>query len=97
MQQVAAVSPRQKKMGTNTIKTHLVLHLSENMLDHGVPQNANSAYAKSAHIPLAKDTARRTQRRTSSFTKQAAQGYDKNLVISLASSDMVRDKVKKCA
>ena len=96
MRRVASVSPRQKKMGTNTIKTHLVLHLSEDMLDHGVPQNVNSAYAESAHIPLAKDTARRTQRRTSSFTKQAAHRYVKNLVISLASSDMVRDKVKKC-
>ncbi len=84
MRRVAAVSPRQKKMGTNTIMTHLVLHLSEDMLDHGVPQEVNSAYAKSAHIPLAKDTARRTQRRTSSFTKQAAHRYVENLVISLA-------------
>ena len=96
MRRVAAVSPRQKKMGTNTIKTHLVLHLSEDMLDHGVPQNVNSAYAESAHIPLAKDTARKTQRRTSSFTKQAAHRYVENLVISLASSDMARDKVKTC-
>jgi hypothetical protein len=96
MRRVAAVSPRQKKMGTNTIKTHLVLHLREDMLDHGVPQNVNSAYAESAHIPLAKDTARKTQRRTSTFTKhQAAHRYVENLVISLASSDIVSDNLKK--
>ena len=75
MQRVTSVSPRQKKIGTNTIKNHLVLHLSVDMLDHGVPQNVNSAYAKSAHSPLAKDTTRRTQRCTSSFTKQAAHRY----------------------
>ncbi len=97
MQRVASVLPRQNKMGTIIIKTHLVLHLSEDMLDHGVPQNVNSAYAKSAHIPLAKDTARRTQWRTSSFAKQAPHRYVENLVISLASSDMARDNVKKCA
>lgn len=91
MRRVAEVSPRPKGMGTNTIKTHLVLHLREDMLDHGVPQNVNSAYAESAHIPLAKETARKTQRRASSFTKQAAQRYVENLAISLASSDMVSD------
>jgi hypothetical protein len=95
MRRVAEVSPRQRAMGTNTIKTHLVLHICEDMMDHGVPQNVNSAYAKSAHIPLAKETARKTQRRTSSFTKQAAHRYVENLVISLASSDMVSDHVKK--
>jgi hypothetical protein len=78
MRRVAEVSPRQGGMGTNTIKTHLVLHICEDMLDHGVPQNVNSAYAESAHIPLAKDTARKTQRRTSSFTKQAALRYVEN-------------------
>ncbi|KAI2513242.1 hypothetical protein MHU86_1280 [Fragilaria crotonensis] len=96
MRRVAEVSPRQKAMGTNTIKTHLVLHICEDMMDHGVPQNVNSAYAESAHIPLAKkETARKTQRRTSSFTKQAAHWYVENLVISLASSDMVSNHVKK--
>ena len=38
MRKVAAVSPRPTGIGTNTIKTHLVLHLMEDMLDHGVPQ-----------------------------------------------------------
>ena len=91
MQRVSEVSPRPKGMGTNTIRTHLVLHLWEDMLDHGVPQNVNSAFAESAHMPLAKETARKTQRRSSTFTKQAAQRYVENLVISLASSDMVSD------
>ena len=63
----------------------------EDVLDHGIPQNINSAYSESAHIPLAKATARKTQRRASSFTKQVAQRYVKNLVISLSSSDMVND------
>jgi hypothetical protein len=57
-------------------------------LDHSIPQNVNSAYAKSAHIPLAKETARKAQRRrTSSFTKPAGHWYVKNLVISHVSSD----------
>ena len=95
MQRVAEVSPRQRVMRTNTIKNFLVLHICEDMLDHGVPQNVNSAHAESAHVPLAKETARKTQGRTSSFTKQAAHRYVENLVISLASSDGVSDHVKK--
>ncbi|KAI2494827.1 hypothetical protein MHU86_19722 [Fragilaria crotonensis] len=78
-------------MGNNTIKTHLVLHLCEDILDHGVPDNVNSAYAESAHIPLAKATSRNTQKRAISFTKQAANRYTENLVISLASTDVEND------
>ena len=94
MRHVAAVSPRASGMGTNTIKTHLVLHLCEDILDHGVPDNVNSAYAESAHIPLAKLTSRNTQKRAMSFTKQAAHRYIENLVISLAHSDVVGDPTK---
>ncbi len=62
MHQVGGVAPRPKGMGSNTIKTHPVLHhLSEDILDHGVLDNVNSAYAESAHIPLSKITARNTQ------------------------------------
>jgi hypothetical protein len=51
MCQVARVAPRPKGMGNNNIKTRLVLHLSEDILDHGVSDTVNSAYAESAHIP----------------------------------------------
>ena len=61
MWMVTEVSLWPKGMGTNTINTHLVLHLMEDMLDHCVPRNLNSAYAESAHIPLAKETAGKTQ------------------------------------
>jgi hypothetical protein len=32
-------------MGHNTIKFHLPLHLADDILDHGVPQNVNSTYS----------------------------------------------------
>ena len=91
MRKVAEVSPRASGMGNNTIKTHLVLHLCEDILDHGVPENVNSSYAESAHIPLAKITSRNTQKRATSFTKQAAHRYIENLAITLASSDFTND------
>ena len=75
----------------NTIKRHLVLHLCEDILNHGVPDNVNSSYAESAHIPLAKITSRNTQKRAVSFTKQAAHCYVENLVVSLASADVKND------
>jgi hypothetical protein len=78
-------------MANNTIKNHLVLHLSEDILDHGVPENVNSAYAESAHIPLSKLTARNTQKRAKTFTKQAAERYVENLAISSAKYDMQQD------
>lgn len=88
MRVIADVAPRPGGMSNNTIKRHLVLHLREDILDHGVPDNVNSAYAESAHIPLAKITSRNTQKRAISFTKQAATRYVENLAISLASADM---------
>jgi Plavaka transposase len=91
MRHVADVCPRPKGMGNNTIKTHLVLHLCEDILDHGVPENVNSAYAESAHIPLSKLTARNTQKRAKTFTKQAAERYVENLAISSAHHDMEMD------
>ena len=75
------VSPRTKGMCNNTIKMHLVLHMSDDIIRHGVPQNFNSAFMESAHIPLAKDTSRNTQKRATSFTLQAAKRYVENLTI----------------
>jgi hypothetical protein len=49
---VANVCPRQTGMGNNTIKNHLVLHICKDILGHGVPENMNSAYAESVHIPV---------------------------------------------
>ncbi|KAI2489948.1 hypothetical protein MHU86_24629 [Fragilaria crotonensis] len=95
MRQMASVSPRASGMGNNTIKTHLVLHLSEDILDHGVPENVNSAYAESAHIPLSKITARNTQKRAKTFTRQAAHRYIENLAIASAWQDMQQDIIHK--
>ena len=97
MRFIATVAPRIGGMTNNTIKRHLVLHLCEDILDHGVPDNVNSAYAESAHITLAKVTSRNTQKRAISFTKQAAQRYVENLVVSLASADVKNDITLKGA
>jgi hypothetical protein len=91
MRLMATVAPRTTGMTNNTIKKHVVLHLCEDILNHGVPDNVNSAYPESAHIPLAKITSRNTQKRAVSFTKQAAHCYVENLVVSLASADVVND------
>jgi hypothetical protein len=72
---VANVSPSTEQIGKNMINLHLALHLCEDILDHGVPDAVNSAYADSAHIALAKMTSRNTQKRAVSFTKQAAHRY----------------------
>ena len=75
-------------MGNNTIKMHLVLHICEDILDHGVPENVNSTYTESAHITLAKITLSNTQKCASSFTRQAAERYIENLAISRAACDV---------
>ena len=86
MRLMATVAPRTTGMTNNTIKKHLVLHLCEDILNHGVPDNVNSAYPESARIPLAKITSRNTQKRAVSFTTQAAHRFVENLVVSLASA-----------
>jgi hypothetical protein len=88
---VAKVSPSTNRMGKNMINLHLALHLCEDILDHGVPDDVNSPYADSAHIALAKMTSRNTQKRAVSFTKQAAHRYVENLVVTRASADVAND------
>lgn len=78
------VSPRHDGMKNNTIKTHLVLHMSEDIENFGVPEIFNSAYAESAHIPIAKKTVRNTQKRNKTYTIQAAHRYVENLAVSHA-------------
>jgi hypothetical protein len=91
MRFAAKVAPFPSGMGNNTIKTHLVLHLCKDILDHGVPENVNSSYAESAHIPLAKITTRNTQKRAATFTIQAGHRYIQNLAIALAWADVESD------
>ena len=91
MRRLSTVSPRVTGMCNNTIKMHLVLHVCEDILDHGVPDNVNSAYAESAHIPLSKDTSRNTQKRAGTFTLQSATRYQENLAISSAWHDMANE------
>jgi hypothetical protein len=68
-------------MLNNTIKMHLVLHNGEDILNFGVPENVNSAYAESAHIPISKETTKNTQKRPKTFTLQMAHRYVENLAI----------------
>ena len=58
-------------------------------------ENVNSAYAKSAHIPLSKLTARNTQRKAKTFTKQATERYVENLTISSALYDILQDDLAR--
>ncbi|KAI2500036.1 hypothetical protein MHU86_14422 [Fragilaria crotonensis] len=75
-------------MGNTTIKTHLVLHMDEDMLNFGVPEVMNSSYAESAHITISKDTTRNTQKRQGTFTLQAAMRYIENLAIRKCASSI---------
>jgi hypothetical protein len=84
MQMMKSVAPREEGMGYNTIKFHLPLHLADDILNHGVPQNVNSAFAESAHIPIAKDTTRNTQKRKATFTIQAANRYVEDLAVGIS-------------
>jgi hypothetical protein len=68
-------------MKDNTVKTHLVLHIHDDVLNFGVPEVMNSSYAESGHITICKNTARNTQKRSNTFTIQAAMRYVENLAI----------------
>ncbi|KAI2497467.1 hypothetical protein MHU86_17017 [Fragilaria crotonensis] len=82
MRTLKFVAPRLAgAMGNATIKTHLVLHIADDILNFGVPEVMNSSYAESAHITISKDTTRNTQKRQETFTVQAAMRYVENLAI----------------
>jgi hypothetical protein len=82
------VAPRHEGMKNNTVKTHLVLHMAEDIQNFGVPEIYNSSYAESAHIPIAKKTVKNTQKRNKTYEIQAAQRYAENLVISHANREI---------
>jgi len=93
MRKMKYIAPRMSGgMLNNTIKTHLVLHIAEDVLDFGVPENFNSAYAESAHISIAKVTAKNTQRRPETFAFQAAVRYVENLAIAQAQEKVLSEK-----
>jgi hypothetical protein len=94
MRLVKFVAPRFKGMSNNTIKMHLVLHIHEDIINFGVPEVMNSAYAESSHRPIAKCTVRNTQKRHKSFTFQAANRYVENLSIAQG-SQVVSDHRRK--
>jgi len=82
MRHMQFVAPRLSGgMLNNTVKMHLVLHIGEDILNFGVPENVNSAYAESAHIPISKETTKNTQKRPKTFTLQMAHRYVENLAI----------------
>ena len=76
-------------MKSNTIKTHLVLHIHEDILHFGVPEVMNSSYAESGLITICKDTTQNTRKRSQTFTVQAALRYVENLAIHRASTASV--------
>jgi hypothetical protein len=84
LRRLKEVAPRHDGMKNNTVKTHLVLHMSEDIENFGVPEIFNSAYAESAHISIAKKTVKNTQKRNKTYTIQAAHRYVENLAISHA-------------
>ena len=43
------------------VKTHLVRHIHEEILNFGVPEVMNNSYAESGHITICKDTTRNTR------------------------------------
>ena len=88
------VAPRHDGMKNNTVKTHLVLHMAEDIQNFGVPEMFNSAYAESAHIPIAKKTVRNTQKRNKTYEIQAAQRYAENLAISHANRHISSEDAK---
>ncbi|KAI2511580.1 hypothetical protein MHU86_2834 [Fragilaria crotonensis] len=75
-------------MGNTTIKTHLVLHMDDDILNFGVPEVMNSSYAESAHISISKDTTRNTQKCQETFTLQVAMRYIENLAIRKCASSI---------
>ena len=77
-------------MKSNTIKTHLVLHIHEEILNFGVPEVMNSSYAESGHITICKDTTRTTQKRSQTFTEQAALRYVENLAIKTGNTESAK-------
>jgi Plavaka transposase len=89
IRQFKFIAPRTSGMKHNTVKMHLVLHIAEDIVNHGVPQNFNSSFTESAHIPIAKATSRNTQKRVGTFTQQAAQRYIENIAIDLAWNDSI--------
>ncbi|KAI2509328.1 hypothetical protein MHU86_5081 [Fragilaria crotonensis] len=65
--------------------------MAEDIENFGVPEIFNSAYAESAHIPIAKKTVKNTQKRNETYEIQAAHRYAENLAISHANRQVATE------
>ncbi len=79
---VANISPQLSGMRNNTIKMHFALHIMV-FLTWSTPRIHNFA-----HIPLAMNTSRNTQKHVASLPQQAAQWYHEHSAILVAFGDL---------
>lgn len=82
------VLKRSTGMGFNLIKFHMLLHLSDCMLNDGVPNNVDTGSNEAHHKPT-KYYAKLTQRDETKFEKQTAQREDEFHLLDLAMCEVI--------
>jgi len=92
MRRIKFTAPRNKGCGHNTIKFHLPLHFSKDIMDYGVPKTVHSGVTEKNHITMVKRTAARTQRRKATLALQTGERYVENVAISRAWATLGKTK-----
>ena len=75
------------------IKFHMILHVTENIKDFGVPSNIDTSAPEHNHIRNAKEPCRRTQMHADKLEIQTATRYYENLVLDHASNQILDYKL----
>ena len=85
---IKCYAPREKGQAWQIIKFHIVLHITSNIQDFGVPLNIDTSAPEHNHIQNAKNPCKRTQKYATSIEIQIARIYYENMVINHATREL---------
>ena len=91
MEMEKTIGRREKGMGFKTFNFHAALHVGDDMLNFGVPNNVNTR-SNEQHHKVSKTAAKRTQRRVRTFDQQCATQLHHIATIDMAAEECYNDR-----
>ena len=88
---IRKVGNRKKGMGLKIVKYHAIMHMTQDILNFGVPMNFDTGADESGHKP-AKTAAKLTQKRKDTFDQQVSQRLTEVQVLDLAMAEILHNK-----
>ena len=91
MYMIRRIGDRKKGMGFKTVKYHAIMHMTQDIINFGVPMNYDTGADESGHKP-AKTAAKLTQKRKDTFDKQVSERLTEVQVLDFAMAEIMHHR-----